>query len=69
MKKEAWYDEDEDILTIQIFRGDYWKSIELPNGLIIDISRDGKIISIEIPNAKKVFSGETKKVLQTVTVH
>ncbi len=67
MKKESWYDKDEDIISIQLFEGDYWKSIELPNGIVIDISIDGKIIGLEIFNAKKIFAGETKKVLQMAT--
>ena len=67
MKKESWYDKEEDIMGIQLFDGKYWKSIELSNGIIIDISEEGKIMGIEIANAKKVFSGETKKVLQKAT--
>ena len=69
MAKETWYDEDEDIMGIQLFKGDYWKSIELPNGIVIDITKDGKVMSLEISNAKKVFSGETRKVLQTAVTH
>ncbi len=64
MKKETWYDKDEDIFGIQLFAGEYWKSIELPNGLVIDVSKDGKVLGIEISNAKKVFSGKTRKVLE-----
>lgn len=64
MKKQKWYDKEEDILGIQLFEGNYWKSIELPNGIVLDISKDGKILGMEIANAKKIFSGETKKVIQ-----
>ncbi len=60
---ETWYDKDEDILNVQIREG-YWKSIELPNGVIIDIAKDGKISGIEILNASKIFSGDVKKVIQ-----
>lgn len=62
MKK--WYDKEEDIIGLQLANGEYWKSIELPNGVVIDISKDGQIIGIEIHNAKQVFSGEARKVLQ-----
>ena len=65
MPKYNWYDKIEDVMNVQIFKGDYWKSVELPNGIVIDITKDGKIMSLEISNAKKVFSGETRKVLQT----
>ncbi len=64
MKKETWYDREEDILGIQLSRGAYWKSVELSNGIVFDISKTGKILGIEVPNAKRVFSGKTKKVLQ-----
>lgn len=67
MKKETWYDKEEDILGIQLYTGDYWKSVELPSGIVIDVSKTGKILGIEISNAKRVFSGKTKKVLETAT--
>ena len=62
---EKWYDKEEDILNIQLDKKEYWKSIELPNGVVIDISKDGAIISIEILRASKVFSGDVKKVIET----
>ena len=62
---ENWYDKEEDILNIQINNKAYWKSIELPNGVIIDISKDGSIIAIEILRASKVFSGDVRKVIET----
>lgn len=65
MGKKKWYDKEQDILGIQLFEGEYWKSIELPQGIVIDVAKDGKILGIEIANAKKIFSGKTKKVLET----
>ena len=61
---ESWYDKEEDIFNIQLQEKEYWKSIELPSGLIIDVSKDGKVISIEILNASSVFSGDTKMVIE-----
>jgi len=52
---KTWYDKNEDILNIQLKDKEYWKSIELPNGVVIDIPRDGSIIGIEILKASKVF--------------
>jgi len=63
---EEWYDKEEDILNIEINRGEYWKSIELPNGIIIDIDKKGKIKAVEILRASKIFSGDVKKVLETL---
>ncbi len=61
---EERYDKEENILNIEINRGEYWKSIELPNGIIIDIDKKGKIKRAEILRASKVFSGDVKKVLE-----
>lgn len=61
---KRWYDKEEDILNIELEDKEYWKSIELPNGIVIDVSKDGSIISIEILRASKVFSGDVKKVIE-----
>lgn len=61
---ENWYDQEEDILGIKIKEAEYWKSIELPSGIIIDISKEGEIIGMEIHKASKVFSGDIKKVIE-----
>lgn len=58
-----WYDKDEDVLGIQIAKDGYWKSLEL-NGVIIDVSRKGTIIGIEILKASKVFSGDVARVIK-----
>ena len=64
---KRWYDKEEDIFNIQLKNGQYWKSVELPNGVIFDLAQDGTILSIEILNASKVFSGETRKVIEAET--
>ena len=65
MKK--WYDEEEDILNIQLKDGKCWKSIELPSGIIFDVGKDGSLLSIEVLKASKVFSGDVKKVIEVDT--
>jgi len=62
---EMSYDDEEDILSIQLSSEAYWKSIELPNGVVFDVAKDGKITAIEILRASKVFSGDVKKVIET----
>ena len=62
---EKWYDKEEDILNIQLKDEKYWKSIELPNGIIFDVSKEGSIISVEVLKASKIFSGDVKKVIET----
>ena len=61
---KQWYDNEEDILGIKLEDAEYWKSIELPNGIVLDISKEGKIIGMEISNAGKIFSGDVKKVIE-----
>ena len=64
MKKKMWYDKQEDVLSIRIGDEDYWKSIEMPSGIIIDVSKNGSIVGIEILKASKVFSGDVRKVIE-----
>lgn len=61
--KQLWYDTEEDILNIELKKGKYWKSIELGNGIIIDIAENGIITGIEILRASKLFHGDAKKVI------
>ncbi len=61
---EQSYDKEEDVLNIEFSDGEYWKSIELPNGIIIDLDKNGKILSIEILRASQIFSGDAKKVIE-----
>ena len=62
---EKWYDEEEDILNIQLKDEKYWKNIELPNGVIFDIAKNGSIAAVEILKASKIFSGDIKNVIET----
>lgn len=61
---EEWYDKEEDILNIELNSGEYWKSIELPNGIVIDLDKNGKVKSIEILRASKIFSGDAKRAIE-----
>ncbi len=62
--KEITYDKEADILNIDLEDKEYWKSVELPNGMVLDISKEGNIISIEVLWASKFFSGDAKKVIE-----
>jgi len=63
---EEWYDQEEDVMNLELSSGDYWKSIELPNGIVIDLDKKGKIKAIEILRASKIFSGDAKKVIEMI---
>jgi uncharacterized protein YuzE len=65
---ENWYDKEEDILNIQLKKGKYWKSIELPSGIIFDIAEDGSILSVEVLRASNIFSGDVKKVIELAKI-
>ncbi|MBI5064865.1 DUF2283 domain-containing protein [Candidatus Woesearchaeota archaeon] len=60
---ETWYDKEEDVFNIQLEDKEYWKSLEL-NGVVLDLAKDGSVMSVEIHKASRVFSGDTKKVLE-----
>jgi uncharacterized protein YuzE len=68
MVKEMWYDEESDILNLEINDKEYWKSIELPSGIVLDLAEDGSITSIEILRASKLFFGDTRKVIERARV-
>ena len=59
-----WYDEEEDVLGIRIAKGEYWKSVELPSGIVIDVSKDGRVTGLEVFKASKIFSGDVQKVIK-----
>ena len=61
--KEVWYDEEADVLNIEITNKEYWKSVELPQGLVVDIAKDGSMSALEILNASEYFSGDARKVI------
>mgnify|MGYP001582764070 FL=1 len=63
-----WYDEEADILNLEINDKEYWKSIELPNGVVLDIAKDGSITSIEILRASKLFFGDAHKVIERARI-
>jgi len=44
------------------------QSIELPGGILIDISKDGEVIGLEIWQASKLFLGDKRKVLEAARV-
>jgi len=65
---EQTYSKEDDMMNIQLSYKPYWKSIELSNGIVIDVSKDGSIIAIEILHASKVFSGDVRKVIESAKI-
>ena len=51
---ESWYDEEEDILNIELEdRNEYWKSVELADGIVADVAQDGRAVALEIHAARR----------------
>lgn len=65
---ETFYDKKEYILNVQLKESGYWKSVELPNGVIVDVAEDGGIVAIEIIKASRIFTGDFKRVIKADTV-
>lgn len=63
--KEIWYDDEADVLNVELNNKEYWKSVELGNGVVIDIAKDGSMTSIEILNASKILRGDAHKIIET----
>ena len=63
--KEITYDKEADVLNIDLAENkEYWKSIEFKNGIVMNISKDGSIMSIEVLWASNFFSGDARKVIE-----
>lgn len=56
---EISYDPEVNVLNIQLQKGNYEKSRELDDRIIIDYSTDGKIMNIEILDATERISTKT----------
>lgn len=52
------YDSEADALNMQLQGGDYEESREVSEGIVIDYSKNGEIMSIEILDASKKISSE-----------
>lgn len=58
MAQNTWYDKEFDILGAHFSKEKSWKSLELPNGVVLDLSKSGKIVGLEIFKASRFFKKE-----------
>ena len=58
---EIVYDPETDSMNIEFQKGKYEVSKEIAEGVVIDYTKDGKIISIEILNASERMPKESMK--------
>ena len=47
------YDEEEDVLGIQLKSRGYWRSVEVSENVVVDLTKKGEIIGIEIHGARR----------------
>lgn len=59
------YDPDADAMNIRFQSGKYNISKEIADGIIVDYTKDGKVISIEILDASKRMP---KKSIEDITI-
>ena len=60
---ETWYDQAEDVLGIQLKEKRYWKSVEISKNVVVDLSKNGEIIGVEILAAKDSFKKDIPLVI------
>lgn len=52
---ETWYDEKEDVLGMHVKDKLSWRSVEVSRQVIVDLSKEGEIVGVEIHGAKQFF--------------
>lgn len=60
------YDKKADAATIYFQKGRYHRSKEMGDGMIVDYTKNGKIISIEILDVSKRFQKKTLREFASV---
>jgi uncharacterized protein YuzE len=60
---ELWYDSEEDVLGIQLTDKKYWKSVEVSENVVVDLSHNGEIIAIEILKASHSFKKDAPLIM------
>ncbi|TLX99048.1 MAG: DUF2283 domain-containing protein [Thaumarchaeota archaeon] len=64
---DVHYDEKEDVLGIQLKNGSYWKSVEVSKNVVMDLSKEGEIIGIEILGVKEAFKKDAPLIVSKAT--
>ncbi|MHA1262091.1 MAG: DUF2283 domain-containing protein [Candidatus Freyarchaeota archaeon] len=61
------YDEENDILYVVVAEGEEEGFIELAPNINLEIGEKGRIIGIEILNAKKLMEKKTQKIIKQLS--
>ena len=65
---ETWYDNEEDILGIQVTDKRYWKSVEVSKNVVVDLAEDGEIIGVEIFQARQHFKKDAPLIVARASI-
>jgi uncharacterized protein YuzE len=52
---EMWYDKEADAIGIHLRNKRSWKSVEISKNVVVDLSKKGEIVGIEILGVKEAF--------------
>ena len=52
---ETWYDKEEDILGMHVKGKPSYGSVEVGKNVVVDLSKEGEIVGIEVHGAKRYF--------------
>ncbi len=64
---DVHYDEKEDALGIQLKSRGYWKSVEVSKNVVLDLSKKGEIIGIEILGVREAFKKDAPLIVSKAT--
>ncbi len=62
------YDSEVDAIYISLGKGEYLESEEIEDGVVVDFSKEGKVIGLEILNASAKLK-ELEKLKEVFTRH
>ena len=51
-------------MSIRVADEPYWKSVELGDSLVLDLSRDGQVIGLEVFQARTVLADDFDHILK-----
>lgn len=55
---DVHYDEKGDAMGIQLKSKGYWKSVEVSKNVVMDLTKEGEIVGIEILGVKDAFKND-----------
>ncbi len=64
---ETWYDEEEDVLGMHVKGKPSWGSVEVGKNVVVDLSKEGEIVGVEILGAKQFFKKDIPLIVSKAT--